>query len=62
MAQQTRHGLYGGARGLYGSFSGKVETVEAAGIFLGTYVLKKVMPTSTTLKKAMPADTTLEAQ
>ena len=32
MAQQTRHGLYGGPRPLYGSFSGKVEAVSTENI------------------------------
>ena len=27
MAQQTRHGNYGGPRGLYGDFTGKAEAV-----------------------------------
>jgi hypothetical protein len=28
MAQQTRHGLYGGPRPVYGSFAGKAEVVS----------------------------------
>ena len=59
MAQQTRHGLYGGPRGLYGSFSGKVEVVAVPGVILRTVHLRFTDPVAVTMTYNDPSTTHL---
>ncbi len=61
MAQQTRHGLYGGPRMLYGSFAGKTEFVAADRVYssAGELVLSHAGPRLTSLSHAGPEIETL---
>jgi hypothetical protein len=58
MAQATRHGLYGGPRGLmYGTLDA-TETVEAPRFSLPAQTWTKIMPADVTWAKTMPVDAT----
>lgn len=61
--QKTRHGNYGGPRGLYGSFSGKVETVGPQVLYNATARIElwKTGPATGLLQKVTPATGRLEA-
>ena len=53
MAQVTRHGLYGGPRGVV-DFSGKDPLVETLRLYIAAQTWSKVQPTAGTWEKVQP--------